>query len=540
MHARRRHRALRAAPGCSRWPWPLSPLTSRAIGAWLVSFGLAGRARRRRSDLDRLRAPTIAYIVFGVAELVALARFRRHARLGRPRGLGVPRRSPCWSCSPARPASGLRPWAGRRDTGPSCWSSSRSDAVREALVSGAHRPVRARLRVVPAASADDARRRLLDVERPACPGRAPAGRSRRRRRRRARRCSPAARGRARTRCAVPVVRWGDWRHRPADLRGARPWASWTAGSSGPRQTPDEEFHRAVTEILEEWSARHGRRLRGGADDRRPVVAALAAAARHVHPQPHPARLLRRATPDGGRRCSTGSASTDPALPVVQLRFRPRAARCCRTRRDLEIADAFGLMHAARRTTRSSTSSSSARGRPGWAPPSTPRRRGCATLVLEPEAVGGQAGTSSLIRNYLGFPTGISGNRLTFGAYQQAWAFGTTFHFMRPATGTRPWTATCAGVGPQRRRPRWRGRTVVVATGASYRRLGVPALEALQGRGVFYGAAVAEAPRDARTARLRRRRRQLGGAGGRLPRPLRRPGHRARPPGRRSPRRCRTT
>ena len=62
--------------------------------------------------------------------------------------------------------------------------------------------------------------------------------------------------------------------------------------------------------------------------------------------------------------------------------------------------------------------------------------GLTTLVLEPEAVGGQAGTSSLIRNYPGFPTGISGNRLAFSAYQQAWAFGSTFHFMRAASSLR--------------------------------------------------------------------------------------------------------
>ena len=60
--------------------------------------------------------------------------------------------------------------------------------------------------------------------------------------------------------------------------------------------------------------------------------------------------------------------------------------------------------------------------------------GLSTLVVEPEAVGGQAGTSSLIRNYLGFPMGVSGNRLTFSAYQQAWSFGATFQFMRAASG----------------------------------------------------------------------------------------------------------
>jgi thioredoxin reductase len=112
-------------------------------------------------------------------------------------------------------------------------------------------------------------------------------------------------------------------------------------------------------------------------------------------------------------------------------------------------------------------------------------------VLEPEAVGGQAGSSSLIRNYPGFPTGVSGSRLAFGAYQQAWVFGSTFHFMRQGSGL----TTEDGV---HRLSLSDGnsvaaRTVLVATGASWRRTGIPALEALTGRGVFYGAAVSEAP-----------------------------------------------
>jgi len=117
--------------------------------------------------------------------------------------------------------------------------------------------------------------------------------------------------------------------------------------------------------------------------------------------------------------------------------------------------------------------------------------GLNTLVLEPEAVGGQAGTSSLIRNYPGFPTGISGSRLTFSAYQQAWAFGSTFHFMRSGQGVTPedglLRVNLSDGGSVRT------RTVVVATGATWRRIGVPELEEFTGRGVFYGAAVAEAP-----------------------------------------------
>jgi hypothetical protein len=66
---------LFAAPGQISWPWPLSALTSRAIGAWLVSFGLAAGLAVAERDLDRLRAPAIAYLVFGLAELAVLARF---------------------------------------------------------------------------------------------------------------------------------------------------------------------------------------------------------------------------------------------------------------------------------------------------------------------------------------------------------------------------------------------------------------------------------------------------------------------------------
>jgi thioredoxin reductase (NADPH) len=62
--------------------------------------------------------------------------------------------------------------------------------------------------------------------------------------------------------------------------------------------------------------------------------------------------------------------------------------------------------------------------------------GLSTIVIEPEAIGGQAGTSSLLRNYLGFPAGISGAELTQRAYQQAWLFGTKFVFARGVSHLR--------------------------------------------------------------------------------------------------------
>jgi hypothetical protein len=59
----------------SAWPWPLSPLTSRAVGAWVVSFGLAAGLAVAEGDLPRLRAPAVAYLVFGLAEFAAVLRF---------------------------------------------------------------------------------------------------------------------------------------------------------------------------------------------------------------------------------------------------------------------------------------------------------------------------------------------------------------------------------------------------------------------------------------------------------------------------------
>jgi thioredoxin reductase (NADPH) len=116
--------------------------------------------------------------------------------------------------------------------------------------------------------------------------------------------------------------------------------------------------------------------------------------------------------------------------------------------------------------------------------------GLRTLVVEPQVVGGQAGTSSLIRNYLGFPRGISGNDLANRALEQAWLFGANLVLSEQATGLR-------ARGPDRLVRLSDGsevtaRAVVVASGVSWRRLGVPHLEALVDAGVFYGAAGAEA------------------------------------------------
>ena len=116
--------------------------------------------------------------------------------------------------------------------------------------------------------------------------------------------------------------------------------------------------------------------------------------------------------------------------------------------------------------------------------------GLDTLIVEGEAVGGQAGTSALIRNYLGFPSGVGGAELASRAAEQAWLLGATFLFMRRVTGLRRSgheIVVSLSCGQE-----VTAKSVIIATGASYRRLGVPSLEDLSGSGVYYGAAVSEA------------------------------------------------
>jgi thioredoxin reductase (NADPH) len=117
--------------------------------------------------------------------------------------------------------------------------------------------------------------------------------------------------------------------------------------------------------------------------------------------------------------------------------------------------------------------------------------GLRTLVVEPWSIGGQAGSSWMIRNYLGFPRGISGGQLAQRAWLQAVLFGAEFVFTQRAVGLQPRgeqrLVTLSEEGTAV------GRAVIVAAGVTYRRLGIPSLDRLVGMGVFYGAPGAEAP-----------------------------------------------
>ncbi len=116
--------------------------------------------------------------------------------------------------------------------------------------------------------------------------------------------------------------------------------------------------------------------------------------------------------------------------------------------------------------------------------------GLDVLVVESNAPGGQAGSSSKIENYLGFPTGISGQELAARAYTQAQKFGAQLIIATGATrlvcDRKPY-AIEIGNGP-----RVPARTIIIATGAEYRRLPLENLSQFEGAGVYYGATAIEA------------------------------------------------
>ncbi len=117
--------------------------------------------------------------------------------------------------------------------------------------------------------------------------------------------------------------------------------------------------------------------------------------------------------------------------------------------------------------------------------------GLTALVVEDLAIGGQAGTSSRIENYMGFPTGISGGDLVWRGEVQAMKFGTRFAVPRRVAGlTRLDNGTfCATLDDGEK---VNARAVIVATGVQYRRLPLDRLENLEGVGVYYAATEIEA------------------------------------------------
>ncbi|MET0729498.1 MAG: FAD-dependent oxidoreductase [Acidimicrobiales bacterium] len=283
-----------------------------------------------------------------------------------------------------------------------------------------------------------------------------------------------------------VVRWGEFDSAAAVFRTiAQGHAELQL--IRPERLRDEEFHGSITDVLDDWHLTRGTgfeavRLIGRTDERTHTL-------RDAFNRNHIPIGYYAADSDAGRRMLDNLDLVDPELPVLILQFTAPPTTLVNPT-DIEIADAFGLMTPPSADTLYDLVILGA-GPAGLAAAVYAASEGLRTVVVERQAVGGQAGTSSLIRNYPGFSRGISGAHLAFRAFQQAWSFGAEFLFMREVVGLE-------ADGDERivvlsDGSRLRGRSVIVATGVDYRRLGLDGLEHLVGRGVYYGAAVSEAP-----------------------------------------------
>ena len=271
-----------------------------------------------------------------------------------------------------------------------------------------------------------------------------------------------------------LVEWGDRTAAPAILEGCamgrlenylhKPWSP-----------PEVHLYPAVGEFLANWTRVHGPRME--------IVRVLG-----VDPSPR-SREIRdllerngiphgfyRADSEDGVRLLEKARLDRTRLPAVVL----PDGHILSGPTNAEILDALGATDVEEPTCDLAIVGG---GPAGLASAVYASSEGLRTVVIEREAVGGQAGTSSLIRNYLGFPRGISGAELAQRAYEQAWLFGTKYVFAREAhrleaRGTDRVVALADGTEIV-------AKSVLIATGAAYRRLGVPELERFAGAGVFY-------------------------------------------------------
>jgi thioredoxin reductase (NADPH) len=253
----------------------------------------------------------------------------------------------------------------------------------------------------------------------------------------------------------------------------------------PGTPPDEHFHRFVTEQLDQW----GRSNLPGLEVVRVVGQEWAERSHELRGllgrNGVPFGFYAAGSPDGQRVLEEAGAA-GKALPTVVL----FDGRVLAGPSITEIGGALGVPTKPGGGCYDVTVTVIGAGPAGLAAAVYGASEGLSTVVPEPEAIGGQAGTSSLIRNYLGFPAGVSGGDLAVRACTQAWNFGAEYVYGNPAAGLRPGGSELVVTVADGSEVR--SRAVVVATGMACRRLGIPALDALTGAGVFYGAAASEA------------------------------------------------
>ena len=251
----------------------------------------------------------------------------------------------------------------------------------------------------------------------------------------------------------------------------------------PGRSPDESFHHLVTELLRDWQQlQHGR----------PTVVTVIG--ERWDPRSHEVRdLLQRS----GLPFAFHATDSDDARALLQQVQRPAGPFPVFIRFDGQVltnptneeaAVALGVRHSSEEGTFDVVVVGA--GPAGLSAAVYGASEGLRIIVVDRETIGGQAGTSSLIRNYLGFPLGIGGAELCNRALDQAWSFGAETSVLRQATdlrtdGSDHFVVLADGTEIAT-------RAVVLAMGASYQRLGIPGLESLVGAGVFYGGGMTEA------------------------------------------------
>lgn len=254
----------------------------------------------------------------------------------------------------------------------------------------------------------------------------------------------------------------------------------------PRGQRDEEFHTAIVEYLSDWgwsvAAPEVAFLQIVADGPSPELAEIRD---FLDRMGMPVQIHDPESPAG--REILQSVTGDSELPILHHPGKPPLSRP--TVSDV-AASIYGTPDSIPEGTVADLLVIGA-GPAGLAAAVYGASEGLSTTVIETGAIGGQAGTSSMIRNYLGFPRGISGMRLAQRARIQAGRFGAQFFCGRGVTEVEidsrydhhhvmvDEARICA-------------RTIVIATGVAYRRFGVRGCEDLVGSGVYYGAATSAA------------------------------------------------
>jgi thioredoxin reductase (NADPH) len=284
-----------------------------------------------------------------------------------------------------------------------------------------------------------------------------------------------------------LIPWGGWadEETASAIRNAMALGHIDYYALKPFSSPDELFHRLISEFLEEWR-------RQNAPGRRELT--LVADPRSARGYALRNQLARNGvphafhTPDSEegleylRSCDQQGTEVPVVVlpdgtPLVDPQPEDLAQHATRMRTEIDHPEPFDVVIVGA-------------GPAGLAAAVYASSEGLDALVVERESIGGQAGSSTRIRNYLGFSRGLSGAGLAQRAYQQAWVFGATFLLTREVDALQ-----AGGAGFEiaiSGDTRVEARSVLLATGVTYRRLNVTALAELEGVGVYYGSSPSEA------------------------------------------------